>query len=463
MTTPRFTPLQHQRPVLDYLMKGGRWAVLVWHRRSGKDLTLWNYMWAAAQKRVGLYFYFYPEYAQAKKAVWYGMDEDGVRFLDYIPTELVDKTHDTDMRIHFKNGSIMQLIGSDNIDSIMSTNPVGCVFSEYALQDPKGWRYTSPILIKNGGWAAFPYTPRGHNHGYDLFKNTEGLDGWFNERLTIEDTGLINPRDLDVLRATGIPEEEIQQEYYCSFDMTNSGAYFGQQMLEAERQGRIQQNLYNPMELVHTAWDFGVNDSTVIWFVQTDGRHVWAIDCLDKANNKGLPEFAWELQERHYVYGTHLAPHDVMKREFGTGDQIMQAGAKLGIHFTLVPRTAKRDQVSAAHFLLPRVIFDEIECQRGIEGLKAYERGWDQVAKTHKNTANHNWASHIADAFMVLAVGIDYILNDPDTQAASHGSFNPRNYESYAAFDPRKPASTPRNEPVEPDYEPYGVIRGGGR
>src|ERR1043166_2204418 len=136
---PRFQPLPHQQLALDYLMNGGKRAVLVWHRRAGKDLTCWNYAWVAAQQRIGIYYYFYPTYAQAKKAIWYGMDENGIRFLDYIPKELIAHKHDTDMRLHFPNGSIMQLIGSDNIDSIMSTNPVGCVFSEYSLQDPAGW------------------------------------------------------------------------------------------------------------------------------------------------------------------------------------------------------------------------------------------------------------------------------------------------------------------------------------
>ena len=420
-------------------MNGGKRAVLVWHRRSGKDLTLWNYSWVAAQQRVGIYYYFYPTYAQAKKAIWFGMDENGTRFLDYIPSELITATHDTDMRIHFGNGSILQLIGSDNVDSIMSTNPIGCVFSEYALQDPKGWRFVLPILHKNGGWAAFPYTPRGHNHGYTLYNEAKRHTDWFTELLTIEDTGLINPADLDEDRMSGTPEEIIQQEYYCSFTTSNEGSYFGQQMAQAEQQGRIRDVTWDPQHLVHTAWDFGVNDSTCIWFLQTDGRTIWAIDEYDLGNNHGLPHFAKVLQEKGYTYGTHLAPHDVMKREFGTGDQIMQAGANLGIHFTLVPRTDKKSQLQAAHFLIPRTIFDRTHCERGIDGLIAYEREWDQNNKVFKNIPKHDWASHIADAYMTLACGVDLIQEDLKRPLYSQGAYDPREYEGYSSFDPRAP------------------------
>lgn len=375
------------------------------------------------------------------------MDEQGIRFLDYIPSELITHKHDTDMRIHFSNGSILQLIGSDNIDSIMSTNPVGCVFSEYALQDPAGWRFVTPILAKNGGWAAFAYTPRGHNHGYELYQRTRGRDGWFTERLTVDDTGLVSPDAIEDVRASGVPEEIIRQEFWCDFTTTNEGAYFGQDMLKAEKDGRVRELTYDPRQLVHTAWDLGVNDSTTIWFVQTDGRTFWAIDFYENSS-KGLPHYVGILHDKGYVYGTHLGPHDTAKREFTTGASILDSAADLGLSFTVVPRTAKTDQHNAAHLLIPRTVFCSRACERGIEGLKGYERKWDQAAKVFGNTPNHNWASHIADAYMVLATGHELIAHDTNRPSHSVGSFNPREYEQYGSFDPRHAA---------PQEETYSV------
>jgi len=73
------------------------------------------------------------------------------------------------MKITLANRSIMQLVGSDNVDSLVGTNPRGVVFSEYALQSPLAYQFLRPILLANDGWALFISTPRGKNHMWELF------------------------------------------------------------------------------------------------------------------------------------------------------------------------------------------------------------------------------------------------------------------------------------------------------
>ncbi len=446
---PKYVPMDHQREALTYLMNGGLRAVLVWHRRSGKDLTAFNWTWAASQRRVGDYFYFFPTYSQARKAIWNAHDEVGNRFLSYIPAGLIAQRngqphiHETDMRIVFANGSSIQFIGADHIDTVMGTNPVGCVFSEYAMMDPQSWRYMSPILRKNGGWAAFVYTPRGHNHGYDLYERMKERNNWFVQKLTIDDTKLINPDDLEDDRASGIPEEIIQQEYYCSFNVTVAGAYFSDAMERAQSSKRIRELTYNPGLLVHTSWDFGINDATTIWFWQTDGLTYWAIDFYEN-RNFGLPHYIKELQSRPYVYGTHLAPHDVMKRgDYGTQEvptSLQETAYDLGLQFTKVDRPRrKEDAIHAGRMFLNRVVLCSERCERGIEGLREYQREWDATNAVHRNTPLHNWASHIADGFMTMACGYMLIEDAQVRPEHTDGRFDPRTYDTYPSFDPRKP------------------------
>ena len=78
--------------------------------------------------RVGTYFYVFPSYAQGKKVIWDGTDKEGLRFLSYLPRDLWESSNQTEMKIRLKNGSLFQVIGSDNIDSIVGTNPIGVVF-----------------------------------------------------------------------------------------------------------------------------------------------------------------------------------------------------------------------------------------------------------------------------------------------------------------------------------------------
>jgi phage terminase large subunit len=57
------------------------------------------------------------------------------------------------MKLFYKNGSLFRIVGMDNLDSIVGTNPIGTVWSAYSLQNPKGWDFIRPILTENGGWA----------------------------------------------------------------------------------------------------------------------------------------------------------------------------------------------------------------------------------------------------------------------------------------------------------------------
>ena len=101
---------EYQKPFVRYRREGGRNAVLVWHRRAGKDLTCLQVMIEAAAETKGIYFYCLPEIAHARKAIWEGMTNDGVRFIDLIPKEIVKKLNNSEMKIELINGSLIRLV-----------------------------------------------------------------------------------------------------------------------------------------------------------------------------------------------------------------------------------------------------------------------------------------------------------------------------------------------------------------
>lgn len=219
-----FSCRPYQVPIWNAIVKEGKnRAVVVWHRRSGKDKTFINILTTKMCQRRGVYYYFLPTYGQGRKILWDGMDKSGFKFLDHIPSDLIVKKNDTEMKIEIVNGSILQVVGTDNFDSIMGTNPIGCVFSEYSLQDPKAWEFIRPILLENDGWAIFNFTPRGQNHAKDLYDMARMNDDWFCQLLTVNDTTdhdckrLITDDMLDAERLSGMSETLIQQEYYCNF------------------------------------------------------------------------------------------------------------------------------------------------------------------------------------------------------------------------------------------------------
>lgn len=221
-----YHPRPYQAPLYNCISNGFKRAVAVWHRRAGKDKTLLNLLVAQAFKRVGVYYYLFPTYQQGRKVLWDGIDRNGFRYMDHIPESLRANTNQAEMKIKLKNGSLIQIVGTDNIDSVRGTNPIGCVFSEYSLQDPGAWDVIRPILAENDGWAVFNYTPRGRNHGFLLYDMAKSNPEWFSELLTVDDTGAVSKDIVQAERESGMSEEMVQQEFYCSFEASLQSCFF---------------------------------------------------------------------------------------------------------------------------------------------------------------------------------------------------------------------------------------------
>ncbi len=166
---------------------------------------------------MGTYYYFLPTYSQAKKVIWNGIDKQGMKFLDHFPAELVTKKNESEMKIEIRNGSVFQVVGADNIDSIVGTNPIGVVLSEYPLMKPQVWEYLRPILAENGGFAIFVYTPRGKNEGWKILQIAKENDKeWWHQVLTVDDTQAISKEALEQEKAE-MPSDLFEQEYYVKF------------------------------------------------------------------------------------------------------------------------------------------------------------------------------------------------------------------------------------------------------
>lgn len=411
-----FTPREYQIPVLAALDAGVLRVMLRWHRRAGKEKTLINYTAKRMQDRVGAYFYFFPTYAQAKKAIWDGKDGEGFPFVAHFPEPLVESRNGTELKITYKNGSIFQLIGTDNINLLMSTNPIGCVFAEYSLQDPSAWEFIRPILLENGGWAAFDFTPRGKNHAFTLHEMAVSNPNWFVSTLTVRDTkredgrAVITEEMIESERREGVTEEMIQQEYYVSFEGVMEGAYYGKQLAAARSEGRITRVPYDESIGVETWWDIGVGDSTAIWFTQSVRREIRVIDYLE-ASGESLSYYAKELQTKPYIYAAHHGPHDLEVREWaqagreGEPKSRIEVAKSLNIVFHIVPNLSLDDGINAARAIMSRCWFDAERCARGLSALASYHKAWDPKTKMFRSYPEHNWASHGADAYRYFGVG----------------------------------------------------------
>jgi phage terminase large subunit len=413
LTIPyKFNPRPYQIPFLSALDNGIKRHVLVWHRRSGKEKACLNAMIKESQRRKGGYYYMFPELKQGRRILWDGIDKDGTRFLDHIPNELIESKNDQEMKIVLKNGSVFNILGSDQYNSNVGSNPVMIVFSEYSLCDPNAWGLYRPILAENDGIAVFNFTPRGENHAFDLYNLAmDDPKQWFAQRLTVDDTNVISKEVLEqerkeIIRLYG-NDALFKQEYYCDFTVPIAGAYYADQISNAYAEGRVTRVVYEPKMPVYTYWDLGINDTTAIWYLQKVGNELRLID-YSCANGKSLLDWIKEVKEKNYLYADHYAPHDIKVREFTSGKSRWDTAKEHGILFRVASKLPINEGIEAVRQIFSKCWFDHKKCKEGIEALKSYHKEYDESRKCYNDRPYHDWSSNGADAFRYLAASVDH-------------------------------------------------------
>ena len=413
-----FTPREYQKAAYNALPKGFNRGVVIWHRRAGKDKTFINILAREAFKRVGTYLYMLPYYKQARLIIWEGMDSEGFPFLGHFPDNLIKRRDNQQMVIELINGSVIRMVGSDNIDTIVGANPIGVIFSEFSLHKPAAWNYLRPILLENKGWALFNGTPRGKNALWKMYQYAKKDPAWFSELLTVDDTckpdgsPVISEAEIEQERQSGMPEELIQQEYYCSFEAGLVGTIVGDLMADAHKDNRIIRVPWESNLKVTTAWDIGFDDTNTIIFSQFSGREIWLIDCYSN-NRKPAGHYVNLLNKKPYTYEEHFLPHDVEVHEYSTGMTRRETFEKLGMkNIITIPRMGVADKgvLSEGHNamrqIIPKCWFDKNKCDDLIEGLKSYRREWDEKKERFGDQPVKDWAKHFADGFRQLAWGM---------------------------------------------------------
>lgn len=336
----------------------------------------------------------------------------GLRRIDEaFPPEGRARVVESDMKIELTNGSVWQVVGSDNYDSLVGSSPRGVVLSEWALAKPQAWEYLRPILAENGGWALFLWTPRGRNHAARAYEARSRSDEWHCLKSPATETDVFTPEQLarekaELVAELGVEEGEARfaSEYLVDFDAAAPGAYYARLLGEAERAGRIGRVPVDPALPVDTAWDLGIDDYTAIWFFQQAGREVRVVDYFE-TSGEGLPAIVRQaIAEKPYLWGVHHLPHDVMVRELATGRSRYETLGSLGLTRISVGTPADpEERVNAARLMIPICWFDGERCAVGLERLRGYRKRWSRATLSYGGPL-HDRASHGADAFGEFAL-----------------------------------------------------------
>lgn len=194
-----------------------------------------------------------------------------------------------------------------------------------------------------------------------------------------------------------------------AFQASIEGAYFKRQMSKMRLDGRIGHLPFDESKVVNTFWDIG-NDTTAIWFHQTDGVRHRLIDYYENMD-ESITHYVHELKERKerfgWTYGTHWGPHDFDNVEWaGPGKSRKRIAAEAGLKFTVIPRVHdKNDAIDVARQFLAMCWIDQKHCERGIWCLDNYRKKWNENLGAWSREPLHDAASHGADSLMTGAMG----------------------------------------------------------
>ena len=393
---PAFVPFHKRRQ---------RWASLVCHRRAGKTVACVADLVDAAlrcDKLAPRFAYVAPFYTQAKDVAWLYLK----RMVADIPGTSINES---ELRVELPNGARIRLYGADNYDRLRGIYLDGIILDEYADMDPRAWpEVIRPTLSDRKGWATFIGTPKGRNGFYDMHSHAESADDWFDLTLRADESGLLDEEELADARRTMTPEQ-YAQEYLCSFDAAILGAYYGKEMEAALRDGRITSVPYDENLPVHTAWDLGHSDSTVIWFWQIVAGQVRVIDFYE-AHGRDIQHYCSVVHSKPYRYGDHWFPPDVRAHVLGMHKTRVEQFIAGDVKPRVLPDQKVMDGINALRLLFPRIWFDEEKCKAGLEALRQYRADYDEKLKVFKDHPLHDWTSHAADGARYLAEAFKEIV-----------------------------------------------------
>jgi len=411
---------------MDFLkaIKENKNVCSVIHRRAGKDTISIQALLLRSLMRVGTHIYLLPLQKQAREVVWSGLDHTGKPFISYIPECLIEYKNDARMEMRLINGSRLIFGGSNNFNGMMGTNPVSIIYSEFSLHNPLARQYLNPILIENGGLEVLQFTPRGKNHGWDVFDTVRENPRYLVQHLSVKETKktdgtpVITPEQIEEAKKMGMSKEMVEQEFMVSFEIGNLGAYFTREMSEMEREGRLTTLKANPSLPLHSAWDLGGTDATAGWLFQIEGNRVKLLHLL---HDSGQPlKYYLDAAERirqsiGCKWGNHFMPHDVKQEHQGwehTESRLMQA-RKAGWNFQVTHKVNFEDGIEAIRYVFPNIMIDKVNCQMGVRAIREYQREYDDARACYRSKPLDNWATHIVDALRYLSINYRRLYDIP--------------------------------------------------
>ena len=189
-----------------------------------------------------------------------------------------------------------------------------------------------------------------------------------------------------------------------------SGAYFADALNKAKADGRITTVPRDPILPVRAFFDLGGAgaraDATAIWIAQFAGQNIHVLDYIE-GQGQTTEYYVNELVRLGYGDAILTLPHDGTHTNDFTGKKREQHYRDAGFRSVVsVPNQglgAAMKRIEAVRRISPRLWFNAAKTEAGRDALGWYHEKKD-AARGVGLGPEHDWSSHAADAFGLLAI-----------------------------------------------------------
>lgn len=197
------------------------------------------------------------------------------------------------------------------------------------------------------------------------------------------------------------------------------GAYYAKSLTRARTDKRIGHVAADPLMTVRLFFDIGGTgaraDAVAIWAAQFIDKEIRVLDYYEAVGQPLAAHVNW-MRDREYLpkRAQIFLPHDGDQQDKVYDTSYAKALRELRYDVTVIPnqgRGAAKMRIEAGRRHFPAMRFNESTCQGGLEAL-----GWYHEKKDDKREIGlgpeHDWASHAADAFGLMAVCVDKVRKE---------------------------------------------------
>jgi phage terminase large subunit len=283
-------------------------------------------------------------------------------------------------------------------------------------------RLLRPTIRAEGSELWFSWNPRRKNDPVDVMlrqghppTNSTVVKANWSDNKWFPD--VLEQERQDCLRDQPDEYDHIWEGGY--FTVTK-GAYFAQHIAKARAEGRVSVVAPDPLMTTRLFCDIGGTgaraDAFAIWAAQFVGTQIRVLNCYEAQGQDIATHLAW-MRSQGYTQDTAQIwlPHDGATNDRVYDVSYESAFKSAGYTVTVIPNQGKgaaAKRIEEVRRLFPSIWFNEKTTEGGLEAL-----GWYHEKICERRGIglgpDHDWSSHLADAFGLMAVAHEIPATQP--------------------------------------------------